>query len=235
MNKITTIVFDADDTLWINEPYFREAEDKFCALLEDYLPIHSVQKELFKKEMNNLPWYGYGIKAFMLSMVETILEITNNRCDPIIIQKALALGREMLDKPVILLDGVESVLKNLQNDYRLVVATKGDLLDQERKLNKSGLAHYFHHIEIMSNKAVSDYQKICNHLDCRPSAMVMIGNSIKSDILPVLELGGSAIHVPFHITWEHEHVDVDIEHPCFKKAGNISNVISLIHELDKHI
>ncbi len=147
---IKVIAFDADDTLWINEPYFQETEKKFCELLEDYLPHHTVSRELLKTEINNLPLYGYGIKGFMLSMIETVLNVTDKTINLEVIEKTIALGKEMLARPIELLDGVEEVLLNLKDRYRLVVATKGDLLDQERKLKNSGIEHYFHHIEIMS-------------------------------------------------------------------------------------
>ncbi len=224
MKDIKIIAFDADDTLWVNEPYFREAEDKFANLLEDYMPHHSIQKELYKTEINNLELYGYGVKSFMLSMVETIANITDDKADITLVNKAVALGRELLNKPIILLDGVEKVLNKLNGSYKLVMATKGDLLDQERKLIKSGLEKHFHHIEIMSDKKVSDYTKLLKHLDCEPQHFLMIGNSIKSDILPVLELGGHAIHVPYHTTWEHEKVDVKIDDPKFYEAETIEQV-----------
>jgi putative hydrolase of the HAD superfamily len=155
--SIQVIAFDADDTLWVNETYFREAEDKFCALLEDYLPHHSVAKELFYTELQNIPHYGYGVKGFMLSMIETALRVSDKKIDPLVIEKAIQYGKDLLDKPIELLDGIEEVLHQLKKKYRLVVATKGDLLDQERKLKKSGLAEYFHHIEIMSDKREADY------------------------------------------------------------------------------
>lgn len=228
MKDIKVIAFDADDTLWVNEPYFREAEEKFSNLLEDYLPHHSVQKELFKTEMNNLKLYGYGVKSFMLSMVETIAAITDNKADIKLVNKALAFGRELLNKPVIILDGVEDVLRSLNGSYKLVMATKGDLLDQERKLIKSGLEKHFHHIEIMSAKKVSDYAKLLKHLDCRPEHFLMIGNSIKSDVMPVLELGGYAIHVPYHTTWAYEKVDIKINNPKFFEAETIHHVVKFL-------
>ena len=231
MKEIKVIAFDADDTLWVNEPYFREMEDRFCSLLEDFLPHHSVAKELFKTEMDNLELYGYGVKSFMLSMVETIGRVTDNKANIDLVNKAVDLGRELLNKPVVVFEGVEDILVGLNGDYRLVMATKGDLLDQERKLIKSGLAKHFHHIEIMSDKKVSDYRKLIHHLDCKPEQFLMIGNSIKSDILPVLELGGFAAHVPYHTTWEHEKVDIQIDDPRFFEAQNISEVI---HFLKSH-
>lgn len=229
-NQITVIAFDADDTLWVNEPYFRETEEQFAGLLEDFMPHHSVLTELYKTEIANLPLYGYGIKGFVLSMIETVLRITDGKIDPIVISKAIALGQEMLNKPVELLDGVEDVLKALHGKYRLVVATKGDLLDQQRKLTKSGLDHYFHHIEIMSDKQEKDYQKLIKHLDCKPEAFLMLGNSLKSDVLPVLNIGGHAVHIPFHTTWVHEHIDHTIEHENFYQMESLSEILPKLIE-----
>ncbi|ULQ57720.1 HAD family hydrolase [Flavihumibacter rivuli] len=225
---IKVVAFDADDTLWVNEPYFRETEDKFCALLEDYMPAHTVARELLTTELQNLSLYGYGIKGFMLSMIETALRVSDNTVNNLVIEKALQYGKDLLDKPIELLDGVEDVLHTLKGKYRLVVATKGDLLDQERKLKRSGLEHYFHHIEIMSDKKVSDYEKLIRHLDIRPEEFLMIGNSLKSDILPVLQLGGHACHVPYHTTWVHETIDHTIEHENFKEATTIKDVLSML-------
>jgi putative hydrolase of the HAD superfamily len=228
MKNITTIAFDADDTLWINEPYFREVENKFCALLEDYLPAHAVSKELYAIEIKNLPLYGYGIKAFILSMIETVLKVTDQSAPPELVQKAIDYGQEMLNKPIELLDGVEETLYLLKPKYRLVVATKGDLLDQERKLKKSGLEHLFHHIEIMSDKQEPDYLKLLRHLDCNPADFLMVGNSLKSDVMPVLAIGGHAAHVPYHTTWEHERIDVRIDHPCFYEVHSIADITAYL-------
>ncbi|WP_316826241.1 HAD family hydrolase [Pedobacter miscanthi] len=229
-NKITVIAFDADDTLWVNEPYFRETEEQFAGLLEDFMPRHSIMAELYKTEMANLPLYGYGIKGFMLSMTETAMRITMGKINPAIVEKVLELGKEMLNKPVVLLDGVEEVLKALHGKYRLVVATKGDLLDQQRKLTKSGLDHYFHHIEIMSDKQEKDYQKLIRHLDCKAEAFLMLGNSLKSDVLPVLNIGGYAVHIPFHTTWVHESIDHRIEHPNFYEMESLAEVLPKLTE-----
>jgi putative hydrolase of the HAD superfamily len=230
MTNIKVIAFDADDTLWVNEPYFREAEDKFCALLEDYLPLHSVAGELFKIEIRNLPLYGYGIKGFMLSMIETILEVTQGTASLEMISKAIEFGKEQLNKPIELLDGVEKVLKALKGKYRLVVATKGDLLDQERKLQKSGLSDYFHHIEIMSDKQEKDYLKLLKHLDCKPEDFLMIGNSLKSDVLPVLQIGAKAVHVPYHTTWAHEVVENNVAHENFSAITSIDQILDLLQK-----
>jgi putative hydrolase of the HAD superfamily len=225
---IRVIAFDADDTLWINETYFREAEEKFASLLEDFLPQHAIMKELYRTEIANLSLYGYGIKGFMLSMIETALRISEQRMPISLVEKIIQIGQEMLSKPVDLLPGVEEVLKSLQGHYRIVLATKGDLVDQERKLYKSGLEGYFHHIEIMSEKRPSDYQKLIGHLDIQASELVMIGNSLKSDILPVLELGGYGIHVPFHTTWIHEQVEHEVIHERFFTATHLGEAASLI-------
>lgn len=226
--KIKVIAFDADDTLWDNELFFQEAEQNFCALLEDYLPQHTVSRELLHTEIKNITLYGYGIKAFMLSMIETAIRITNHNIKVSAIEKIISYGQELLEKPVILIDHVEDVLKALQPKYRLVMATKGDLIDQERKLKKSGLAGYFHHIEIMSEKKEPDFEKLIKHLDIQPNEFMMIGNSIKSDILPVLTLGGHGIHIPYHVTWEHEKADSTIDHLNFKQVKKISEVLQFL-------
>lgn len=228
LQHIKVIAFDADDTLWVNEPYFQETEHKFCALLEDYLPQHTTAKELFKVEMQNLALYGYGIKAFILSMIETAIEVSGKTAPPELIEKIIGYGKDMLEKPVELLDGIEETLHALKGHYRLVVATKGDLLDQERKLKKSGLESYFHHIEIMSDKQQADYVKLIRHLDIQPQEFLMIGNSLKSDILPVLELGGHGIHIPYHTTWEHEKIEHRVDHPHFKEAEKIKEVLPFL-------
>lgn len=229
MDKIKVIGFDADDTLWVNEPYFRETEMKFCELLTNGMSLDEVTKELFKIEIGNIPLYGYGTKAFILSMIETGLKITNGNLSSEKVQAILELGKEQINKPVELIDGVESVLKSLFGRYRLIVATKGDLLDQERKLKKSGLLKYFHHIEVMSDKQESDYEKLIKHLDIEPEEFLMVGNSLKSDILPVLHLGGKAVHVPFHTTWVHEMVEEEeISNSDFQKIEKIEELISCV-------
>ncbi len=222
---VKIIAFDADDTLWINEPYFQETENKFCALLEDYLPHHTLAKELFKTEIQNLPLYGYGVKGFMLSMIETALRVSNNTLNIEVLEKAIVYGKELLEKPIEILEGVEEVLKALKGKYRLVVATKGDLLDQERKLKKSGLEHYFHHIEIMSDKQEADYSKLIKHLDIPASEFLMIGNSLKSDVMPVLAIGGHAVHIPYHTTWAHEQVEHHVEHDNFRRVEHIIEIL----------
>jgi len=222
---IKVIAFDADDTLWINEPYFYETERHFCRLLEDYLPHHTVSRELLQVEIQNLSLYGYGIKSFMLSMIETALKVSNKTITLDAIEKIIELGKHLLAKPIELIDGVEEVLIHLKKNYRLVVATKGDLLDQERKLKNSGIEHYFHHIEIMSDKQEKDYLKLIRHLDIQPQEFLMIGNSLKSDVLPVLAIGGHGYHIPYHTTWAHEQVEHTIEHGNFKELASIKEIL----------
>lgn len=203
---IKVIGFDADDTLWVNEAYFREAEEEFARLLSEFETPNKIDQELFKMEIGNLPLYGYGVKAFTLSMVESALELSNYTISNKTIEKIVNIGKDMLNKPVELLDGVEEVLQQLSKKYRLILATKGDLLDQERKLEKSGLTSYFHHIEVLSDKKEANYSKLLNHLDINPSEFLMIGNSLKSDVLPLVNISAQAVHVPFHTTWAHEMV-----------------------------
>lgn len=225
---IKIIAFDADDTLWDNELYFQQVEKKFCELLEDFLPQHTVTRELLHTEFQNISLYGYGIKAFTLSMIETAIRVTDKNVKAETIEKIIGFGRELLEKPVVLLDDVEMVLSSLRKKYRLVMATKGDLLDQERKLRKSGLAEYFHHIEIMSEKKEADYEKLIRHLDIRPLELLMVGNSLKSDILPVLNIGGHGVHIPYHVTWAHEHIDATISHENFRKVDRIREVLEFL-------
>jgi putative hydrolase of the HAD superfamily len=225
---IKVIAFDADDTLWHNEAFFQEAERKFCVLLENYLPQHTVARELLQTEIKNIELYGYGIKAFMLSMIETAIRITDKSIPNEAIEKIIDYGQEILQKPVDLLDGVDHVLQQLKSRYRLVMATKGDLLDQERKLKKSGLEHYFHHIEIMSEKKEPDFKKLIRHLDISPDQFAMVGNSLKSDVLPVLNLGGYGFHIPYHVTWAHERVESEINHHRFKQLGTIHEILNYV-------
>ena len=226
--NIKVIAFDADDTLWVNETYFREAELEFAKLLAKYETANKIDQELFKKEIDNLTYYGYGIKGFVLSMVECALELSNYQIHPKVIKSILDIGKDMLEKPIDLLEGIEDVLQYLHKKYKLIVATKGDLLDQERKLEKSNLLKYFHHIEVMSDKKEKDYIKLINHLDIHPSEFLMIGNSLKSDILPLLAIGASAIHVPFHTTWIHEEVSEEESSKLeYKTLTNIKDVLDL--------
>ena len=228
--NIKVIGFDADDTLWVNETYFRDAEVEFGKLLSEYETLNKIDQELFKKEIDNLNLYGYGIKAFTLSMVESALELSNYNISAKKIESILNIGKNMLNKPVELLDGVEEVLKKLSKKYKLILATKGDLLDQERKLEKSGLTKYFHHIEVLSDKKEANYSKLLKHLDIKPSEFLMVGNSLKSDVLPLVNIHAHAIHVPFHTTWAHEQVT---EKDTNGKAyATINSLIEILKKLN---
>lgn len=230
-DNIKVIGFDADDTLWVNETYFRDAEEQFGILLSKYETPNKIDQELFKMEMKNLPVYGYGVKGFVLSMVEMALELSNNSVSNKVINQILEIGKEMINKPVELLDGVEEALQMLSKKYKLILATKGDLLDQERKLEKSGLLDYFHHIEVLSDKKEENYSKLLNHLEIKPSEFLMIGNSLKSDILPLINIKAKAIHVPFHTTWAHEKVDVnENETKEYETFSSLIEVLKILKE-----
>lgn len=226
--NLKVIAFDADDTLFVNEPYFQETEHKFCALMSDYLSQQGLSQELFRVEIQNLELYGYGIKGYILSMIEAAMKISDKTISVEIIEKIIQFGKELLQKPIELLDGVEETLKELNGKYKLVVATKGDLLDQRRKLHNSGLGHYFHHIEVMSDKKEKDYQDLLQRLEINADEFFMIGNSLKSDVLPVLEIGGYAVHIPFHTTWEHEKISHKVEHPNFRTLEKITEVLPIL-------
>ena len=228
--QIKVIGFDADDTLWVNETYFREAEVTFGKLLSEYETLNTIDQELFKKEISNLPLYGYGIKAFVLSMVESALEQSNYNISTKSIHAILNIGKDMLNKPVELLDGVEDVLKVLSQKYRIILATKGDLLDQERKLEKSGLTKYFHHIEVLSEKKEANYSRLLNSLDIKPSEFLMIGNSLKSDVLPLVNIKAHAIHVAFHTTWAHEQVtEQETNGKTYKTINSLRDLLKLLN------
>lgn len=226
--NLKVIAFDADDTLFVNEPYFQETEEKFCALMNDYLSKQGLSQELFRTEIANLELYGYGIKGYILSMIEAAMTISNNTLSVEVIAKIIEHGKELLQKPIELLDGVEETLEALKGKYKLIVATKGDLKDQQSKLHRSGLGNYFHHIEVMADKQELNYQKLLQRLEIEPEEFFMIGNSLKSDVLPVLAIGGYAVHIPFHTTWAHEKIDHKVEHPNFRTLENISDVLPIL-------
>jgi len=228
LTAIKVIAFDADDTLWVNETFFRKAEEEFCELVSDYMSKEEANKKLFEIEMQNLGLYGYGIKPFTLSLIEAAINITGGKMDISLIEKLIAKGKQMLQEPVELIGGIEETLQYLSKKYRLVMATKGDLLDQERKLIKSGLEKYFHHIEIVSDKTEKQYKKLVDHLDIKASEFLMVGNSLKSDIIPVLNIGAHAFHIPFHTTWVHEMYTGTIENEKFKSLKKSSELLQYL-------
>jgi len=224
IHEVEVIGFDADDTLWVNETYYRDTEEAYAELLSDFADRETVMKTLFATEMSNLSKYGYGIKSFVLSMVENGISISEGDISTEAIQAIIGFGKEMLEKPIELLPDVKQVLNQLKGKYKLIVATKGDLLDQERKLLRSSLSSYFHHIEIMSDKQVENYRSLLHHLEIVPEKLLMIGNSLKSDILPPLELGCYGVHVPFHTTWEHERVD---DKPVSERFFEVESLVEI--------
>jgi putative hydrolase of the HAD superfamily len=228
LKDIQVIAFDADDTLWENENFFRDAERDFCQLMAGYMSARETIEALYHVEMQNMELYGYGIKAFVLSLIETSLVISKGKVRPEQIESIIGIGKRLLQKDVILLDSVVDLLEKLYGQYRLVVATKGDLLDQERKLKKSGLLKYFHHIEIMTHKRDENYRELLKHLGISPDRFLMVGNSLRSDILPVIRLGGYAAHIPYYTTWEHEQMDsAEIKSNRFFELKQIHDVLNL--------
>jgi putative hydrolase of the HAD superfamily len=207
MNERRFIGFDADDTLWHNENIFERVHEQFYELLSRHHDAATVKAALDAAERRNLELYGYGIKGFMLSSIETAIDLTEGKFSPQEVRELIALGREMLQHPVELLEGATEVLSQLAPDFRLILITKGDLRDQERKLAKSGLAERFEAVEIISEKDAKAYGRIFRRHGIEPAEFLMVGNSVKSDILPVLALGGSAVHVPYRITWDLEHAE----------------------------
>jgi len=207
MIRPLVIGFDADDTLWHNEIIFERVHERYRALLARYHDAATVDRTLLATEKRNLELYGYGVKGFTLSAIETAIALTAGEIGANEIDGILVLGREMLAHPVELLEGVADVISELAKEHTLLLITKGDLRDQERKLVKSGLAGRFHLVEIVSEKDRSTYETIFRRHAIAPDRFLMVGNSLKSDILPVLALGGAGAHVPYHLTWAHEHVE----------------------------
>jgi putative hydrolase of the HAD superfamily len=201
------IGFDADDTHWHNDSIFEHTHERYRALLAQYHDAATVDRTLFATEMRNLELYGYGVKGFTLSAIETAIDLTGGKIRADEIRHLIELGREMLAHPVELLEGVTETLKALASMHRLLVITKGDLRDQERKLAKSGLASHFERVEIISEKNEASYAAIFRRHAIVPANFLMVGNSLKSDILPVLTLGGAAAYVPYHLTWAAERVE----------------------------
>jgi putative hydrolase of the HAD superfamily len=206
------IAFDADDTLWHNEPLFHATESQFAEMLAQYHSAEWVRERLFATEMKNLGHFGYGIKGFILSMIETAIELTEGRVSGGEIQRILNWGHEMLMAPVDLLDGVRETIEALAPAYRLMLLTKGDLFDQEAKLARSGLGEQFHAVEIVSKKDARTYATILARHGVAPDEFLMVGNSVKSDVLPALEAGARAVHIPYTLTWAHERVDENSLH-----------------------
>ncbi len=208
-SNINTIAFDADDTLWRNEDIFIHAQDEFIKLLLPYHEESYIRSHLAEIQVSNLENFGYGVKGFTLSMIETAIELTEGRVSGSEIHEIIQLAKCMLASPVELLPNIEAVLQELKGKFKLLVITKGDLLDQESKLARSGIADYFDIIEVVSEKTEEAYRQILERHKISTEQFLMVGNSLKSDILPILDLGAQAVHIPYHSTWEHEQVAED--------------------------
>jgi putative hydrolase of the HAD superfamily len=231
---IDVIAFDADDTLWHNESLYSTAQERFQNIVRSYAD-DGVLDELYETEMANLPYFGYGIKGFTLSMIETAIRISDGRIQATEIEEILDIAKEMKRAPVSLLDQAEAVVRALSGSHRLMLITKGDLLDQERKLANSGLAPYFDQVEVVTDKTDGVYRALLAKHRIAPERFLMVGNSLRSDILPVMALGGRAVHIPYHLTWAHEAVSV---HPdealAYVELEHIGLLPGLVEQLERH-
>ena len=225
--KFKYIFFDADDTLWENERYFRAAEDKFAALLSDYTSPEGVQQMLWQKQEDNIPLFGYGSKTYMLGMTDAALELCGGSLPENIYYGIKNIITDLAFHNLEIIEGVEQTLQALQGHYTLIVATKGDLTEQMGKFRSSGLAKYFHHCEVMENKDEKNYLELIAKHDIRPEELLMIGNSVKSDIAPVVAVGGRAIHIPHEIVWVHEMMDM----PASDRIIEVNDVCEILHHL----
>lgn len=225
---IDLLCFDADDTLWHNERFFRLTQDHFADLLSDYAERDHLNERLLAAERRNLGHYGFGIKGFMLSMIETALDVTENRAPGHVIRSIVEAGQDMLAHPIELLPGVQDALNLLAPDFTMVLVTKGDLMDQERKLAQSGLGELFDGVEIVSDKTAATYSGIFNKYGAAPNASLMIGNSLKSDVNPAIAAGGWGVFIPHGLTWEIEHDTAPEGHPRFREAETFAEIPALV-------
>ena len=225
---LTAIGFDADDTLWRHEHFYRQTEDRLHALLVDHGASQDISLRLFEIEQRNLPLYGFGVKGFTLSMIETAIETTHGRASAALIAQIVAAGRELLRHPIEVLPHARETLSRLAGAFRLILITKGDLFDQERKLEESGLADFFDAVEIVSDKTASTYARaFARHAD-GPERAMMVGNSLKSDVIPAIEAGGWGVHVPSELTWAVEHASPPLAAPRFRELTHLGGLVDLI-------
>ena len=226
------IAFDADDTLWHSERLYAEAQKQFTQMLSKYHDAEWINDRLYQTETRNIQHFGYGIKAFALSLIETAIELTEGRISSKEIQEIVDWAKEMLNSEVELLPHVSQIIPQLSSQYPMMMITKGDLLDQETKIKKSGLGKYFKHIEIVSKKTPESYEKLLKKYSIEPGRFMMIGNSLPSDILPVLKLGGSAVHIPYEITWLHETVEQPPrDHSGYYELENLGQLPLLLERI----
>ncbi len=228
---ITTIGLDADDTLWHSECHFAVTEERFSELVSPWLPSDEAGRRLLDRERANLELFGYGVKGFTLSMIETAIEASDGQIAPEAVKEIVSWGKEMLSHPVDLLPGVADTIDELGDSYRLMLITKGDLFHQESKIAESGLADRFQHIEILSEKSPDRYRSVLDNHGVRPEEFVMVGNSLRSDVLPVIELGSEGVHIPYGITWGHERVDCSKLEPSWHELESIGELPELVVRL----
>jgi putative hydrolase of the HAD superfamily len=229
--RLTTIGFDADDTLWQNEQFYQTTQAHFLELLKDYADPKELPDRLLKVMLRNIGTYGFGIKSFTLSMVETAIEVTDGRAPAQVISQILAAGREMAAHPVETLPFARETLDTLAGKYRLVLITKGDLFDQERKIAQSGLSELFEAVEIVSDKNRSTYERVFNRHGDGPKNSMMIGNSLKSDVLPALAAGSWGVYVPHDLTWAYEHAEAPEGESRFRQVANLGELPKLIGDI----
>ena len=228
---LSTIGIDADDTLWQSEHFFKLTEARFVTLLSGFAERADLAARLLEAETRNLQFYGFGIKGFILSMIETAIDVTNGKVPAPVIQEILGAGREMLNHPILPLPQVQETLENLGKIFRLVLITKGDLFDQERKLAQSGLDEFFHGIEIVSDKKPQTYKRIFDRHGDGPDRAAMVGNSLKSDIVPAIAAGCWGIFIPHELTWTLEHVEAPAHHPRFKQLNGFNELYEFIKKI----
>jgi len=228
---IDVVALDGDDTLWHSENQFVMTQDRYTELLADHIDKPTLDALLLDRERANIEVFGYGVKGFTLSMIETAIEVTEGRVDTGVIMTIIENAKDMLQHPVELLDGVDETVRQLIGDFRVMVITKGDLFHQESKLARSGLADLFWEIEIVAEKDEATYQRIFSRYDIDPATFVMVGNSVKSDILPVLALGGRAVHIEYETTWEMEHAEADKAHDGYWELDTIRDLPELLGRL----
>ncbi|MFY0735261.1 MULTISPECIES: HAD family hydrolase [Aurantimonas] len=231
MPALTTIGFDADDTLWHNERFFQLTEARFREMLADHADADLVSSRLLEAERRNLGHYGFGIKGFVLSMIETALDVTGDTASPAIVRQILDAGREMLEHPVEALPEAQETLAALAGSYRLVLITKGDLFDQERKLAASGLGDHFDAVEIVSDKTAATYERLFARHGDGPARAMMVGNSLKSDVLPALAAGSFGVHIPHELTWALEHAEQPKNAPRFRQVDRLGDVRTILAEI----
>jgi len=229
--KLKTIGFDADDTLWQNETFFRITQDRFAELLADYTEKAHLMNRLLAAEKRNIGHYGFGIKGFMLSMIETAIDVTDRRVPASVIAEILAAGQEMLSHPIHLLPHAQRAVEALADTHRIVLITKGDLLDQERKLAQSGLGDLFHGVEIVSDKTPAVYARAFARHGAGAESAMMVGNSMKSDVVPAIAAGAFGTYVPHGLTWELEHAEAPSDHPRFHEISDLSQLPALVDRL----